>query len=1308
MKKYLLAVLLLVGFASQAQFIPQSIGGTPTSVSTVNGAFFAKKGLQIQSFPDTAAANVDANIKLTPGISIWVNNFLYLRSGDASRWVLISGGSSGGPDGVDSVTRRGCDLLIWQAGDSLVFETCKYIDSLALNYDSTYATWWNNGNKLPDSLWLPHTDLYARDGVAIKDTVVNGVKGSVIYGTTGVGTPQNGLIRTGGITSVDTTVTIHSDIVWKINGNEFTVTEDAVYQIKKADDGQYRRDIVYGDDNGLLHLLRGQQGDVAVMPPLPAGTVLVTIIDVYGAQIIGTTPTPASNAWLYTGNPFLLGDNTPKLGTITNNNLRIVTNNVQRAIFDSSGNVTFQMPYLKSFSIYDPWYGPDASYGLLLRPTPSAADSRDLILTGPYQGVSWRLLLRSGYENSILGGNYNTQLNFGANTYPTMRLWVGSNTQTTGNLQLGAGAADLTGGDTSRSLIFMNSIHKTFVKPRMTTVERDQLTGVLSVTVGLSGTGYTVATVTFSGGGALPGQQATGFVNINGTGGLASVSVTYRGVYKWKPTVTLTGDGAGGTLIVNFIPVLEGSSIYNKDTKKDNFWDGEKWVEVATGTISGVIHQGGDSFGATFSIGANDDQDVELRQNGIARLTISKTDKDLLLAPLTSLRLNGGGGIPSERVYFGESSIYNDGGGLMRFDEYVGNYEFFHSNNIRVARLGRYGNALVAPTIIGDGDIDRNAKLEISDTLRGLLPSRMNTEHMIRNSSNIRTGTITPGSGYTNGTHFTLPATGSATGTGAIFHVTVTGGAVSFVEVATTGRDYVVGDVLTATVPGGGSGFAYTLTGTGTAGVVIYNTDSSSLCQYNGSVWQNLYNAGGGGGGGGSYLPLAGGTLTGPLIQSANGDVSAPAISATGTWYSGGTATTTKPYMLIEPTTATISNTWSTIGTGLGINAGFGFQGNVFDFQQNGVSKLLLNPYLGYLLATVNVVTTSAVSSGLGFRSSSVSTPTILGYTSVTSHPLANLSLVDMAAGTMTQTSGNNAGVYIHPTYNQVASTAANTDLRINRTETSIGSGAQYLIDAQVGGVSKFSVDRLGAATAVKLSSLSTTEQLRLQYDATNYAAFTVNSTGLLTILTNPSNATAIPNGLTVGGTTSNLYINSGTGANSTTTAQYLFGGAATVNLRVGIRGTGNATPAANSSYGSFVIGQNAATIAASGTHSIYAQQVIRPLSITAGAGALTNSASLYVEAAATGATNNYAAWVDAGVTRLDEGVIINSTSLDASAQLQVDGTAKGTLLQRMTKAQRDAIATPAQGLLVFVTDGGGYLSWYNAGWQKVTSAADP
>ena len=79
-------------------------------------------------------------------------------------------------------------------------------------------------------------------------------------------------------------------------------------------------------------------------------------------------------------------------------------------------------------------------------------------------------------------------------------------------------------------------------------------------------------------------------------------------------------------------------------------------------------------------------------------------------------------------------------------------------------------------------------------------------------------------------------------------------------------------------------------------------------------------------------------TLTGRFISSLNGAASEPPGTFTGTWFTGGTATTTKPQVLIEPT-GTTSTAWSTSGTGLGVNAESGFSGLLADLQLNGTSE---------------------------------------------------------------------------------------------------------------------------------------------------------------------------------------------------------------------------------------------------------------------------------------------------------------------------------------------------------------------------------
>lgn len=100
-------------------------------------------------------------------------------------------------------------------------------------------------------------------------------------------------------------------------------------------------------------------------------------------------------------------------------------------------------------------------------------------------------------------------------------------------------------------------------------------------------------------------------------------------------------------------------------------------------------------------------------------------------------------------------------------------------------------------------------------------------------------------------------------------------------------------------------------------------------------------------------LDLAGGTMTGALVNSTNGASGTPAIKLTGTPFSGGTGTTTKPLYLIEPT-GTTSTGWNTSGTMLGVNAASGFAGNLLDLQKAGVSLFLVDTASGGFARVAN------------------------------------------------------------------------------------------------------------------------------------------------------------------------------------------------------------------------------------------------------------------------------------------------------------------------------------------------------------------
>lgn len=72
-------------------------------------------------------------------------------------------------------------------------------------------------------------------------------------------------------------------------------------------------------------------------------------------------------------------------------------------------------------------------------------------------------------------------------------------------------------------------------------------------------------------------------------------------------------------------------------------------------------------------------------------------------------------------------------------------------------------------------------------------------------------------------------------------------------------------------------------------------------------------------------------------------------------------------------------------------------------------------------------------------------------------------------------------------------------------------------------------------------------------------------------------------------------------------------------------------------------------------------------------------------------------------------GVAINNTGAepDNSAMLDVSSTEKGMLIPRMTETERDAIASPAEGLMVFQTDGVTGFYYYQGSWKFIGTGLD-
>jgi len=66
----------------------------------------------------------------------------------------------------------------------------------------------------------------------------------------------------------------------------------------------------------------------------------------------------------------------------------------------------------------------------------------------------------------------------------------------------------------------------------------------------------------------------------------------------------------------------------------------------------------------------------------------------------------------------------------------------------------------------------------------------------------------------------------------------------------------------------------------------------------------------------------------------------------------------------------------------------------------------------------------------------------------------------------------------------------------------------------------------------------------------------------------------------------------------------------------------------------------------------------------------------------------------------------IGTTNPNTSAALDITSTTKGLLIPRMTKTQRDAISSPATGLMIYQTDGTVGFYYYNgSSWSEVGAA---
>lgn len=102
-------------------------------------------------------------------------------------------------------------------------------------------------------------------------------------------------------------------------------------------------------------------------------------------------------------------------------------------------------------------------------------------------------------------------------------------------------------------------------------------------------------------------------------------------------------------------------------------------------------------------------------------------------------------------------------------------------------------------------------------------------------------------------------------------------------------------------------------------------------------------------------MTLSGAISHGTEINTGNGAASVAQVLWNGTVFTGGSATTTFPAMFVQPSGTTAVTSWSTSGTGLGMNLASGFAGNFLDFRVAGGGVVFQVNSAGALTTASNI-----------------------------------------------------------------------------------------------------------------------------------------------------------------------------------------------------------------------------------------------------------------------------------------------------------------------------------------------------------------
>ncbi len=299
------------------------------------------------------------------------------------------------------------------------------------------------------------------------------------------------------------------------------------------------------------------------------------------------------------------------------------------------------------------------------------------------------------------------------------------------------------------------------------------------------------------------------------------------------------------------------------------------------------------------------------------------------------------------------------------------------------------------------------------------------------------------------------------------------------------------------------------------------------------------------------------------------------------------------------------------------------------------------------------------------------------------------------------------------------ANTGTATGIFLNATETALNGMGHNLIDLQRGGVSQFSVSRLGAATFA--SSISTSGNIAL---FNNWAIFSATSNGRLALY---DSSGASFNLLQLGGTTNAFPAIKRNGAaidfrladdSAACDVNALSFRAMGSAHSIYYTSTGNGSEALINSTGVGPILRSAGgtntwgqwgsdqihLVGSGGAANRIGYNLVLQAGISTGN---VNGGDIVFRGNPTNGVNGSSALNTIETLALIKNTgafVLGTTSPNASAILQVDSTTRGFLPPRQSTTQRNAITSPAKGLIVFDSDINKLFVFSGATWEEITS----